>query len=100
MSEVLQTESTKSANQQWLEYKRDGGKMDFLPWLEQQKATGTFIKNDTLTSIVDDARKDIGIVPQAKTDNTRIMGISKTVLIASVAIVTLAIAVKVYRNNR
>lgn len=88
------TEESKTANQL---YKESGSNLPFKEWIEQEKDKGTFIKNDTLTSVVESVlnSKDMPKTVSS-TKNDKILGLSKPVIIVSALIIIGAIGYKIY----
>lgn len=85
-------------------HKASGSTLPFKEWLNREKAKGTFIKNDTLASIQEDAKKDFGITTNEDELNQKsagkIFGINKSVVIISAVIIIAAIGVKIYRAKK
>lgn len=92
------TEEIKTANQL---YKESGSQIPFKEWIEQEKEKGTFIKNDTLTNVVESVlnSKD-ETKPISTTKSDKILGLSKPVIITSIAIIALAIGYKIYSSKK
>lgn len=88
------TEETKTANQL---YKESGSELPFKEWIEQEKNKGTFIKNDTLTNVVESVlnSKDME-KPYTTQKRNKILGLSKPVIIVSLLIIASAIGYKIY----
>lgn len=84
-----------TANQQWRDAGRPGS---FAEWIALQKEQGTFIKNDTLTKIVDEAKTNTGVILRTSQDNSKVFGVSKKVIVASLVIISIACAIKYYRK--
>lgn len=88
------TEETKTANQL---YKESGSTLPFKDWIEQEKEKGMFIKNDTLTSVVESVLNSKDTTkPVSATKSDKILGLSKPVIITSISIIVLAIGYKIY----
>lgn len=93
------TEETKTANQL---YKESGTTLPFKEWIEQEKEKGMFIKNDTLTNVVESVLNSKEMTnPISTTKSNKILGLSKPIIITSLSIIALAIGYKIYssKNN-
>jgi len=91
-------ETAKTANQL---YKESGSTVSFTEWLEQEKQKGVFIKNDTLTKIVENAlqvKESTDSKPMQKSDT--FLGLSKPIIIISALTIVSAIAYKIYSSKR
>lgn len=87
-------EEPKTANQL---YKESGTNLPFKEWIELEKEKGQFIKNDTLTSVVNAVLNSRDTTkPQNTTNGDKILGLSKPVIITSILIIAGAIGYKIY----
>jgi hypothetical protein len=91
-------EETKTANQL---YKDSGSTLPFKEWIEQEKEKGTFIKNDTLTNVVESVLNSKDMTkPNLTQKNSKILGLSKPVIVVSLLIIASAIGYKIYSSKK
>lgn len=87
----------KTANQL---YRESRSELSFSEWLEQEKAKGTFIKNDFLNNVVKDALSFEQTTTPTVSNKDKILGLSKPILIISSLVVVGAIAYKIYKTKK
>ncbi len=93
--ETIDTE-IKTANQL---YKESGSELPFKDFIQQIKDQSILVKNEALNSIIKDSSGS-GYSIQKTTTNKNSIGLSKTVLIASVLIIITAIGFNYYQKNK
>lgn len=88
-------EEIKTANQL---YKESNSNLSFKDWIESEKEKGVFIKNDTLTNVVESVLNSKESIKQTETSlqNNKILGLSKPVIVISILIIASAIGYKIY----
>lgn len=86
---------TKTANQL---YKESGSPLTFSDWIAIEKEKGYFIKNDSLSSLLEEIKSssDDDSVSQPK----KVLGLSKPIIIISATIIIAAIGYKVYQTYK
>lgn len=89
-------ETPKSANQL---YKESGSKLTFAEWIAVEKQKGYFIKNDSLSSLLDDIKSDKSDELDLK-ENKKFLGLSKSIIILSTTIIGVAIVYKIYQTYK
>lgn len=86
----------KSAN---VLYRESNTSLSFKEWVAREKQKGVFMKNATLQNVIESS-KEAFTEKKSNFDNKKFLGISKTAIAISVAIVTVAICVSIYQKNK
>jgi hypothetical protein len=91
------TEPIKTANQL---YRESGTTLSFAEWVAQEKEKGVFIKNETLSKILEGSLINEPIVEKPSANNGKFLGLSKPVLVISAIIIISAIGYKIYSSKK
>ena len=101
-----QIENGKSANQIW---KESGTTLSFADWIQREKDKGRFLPNQIVSEVTDsiknslgDLKESLGIDATQKdtSSNTKVVGLSKWVIVASLAIIGGAIVYTVIKKKK
>ena len=88
-----------TANQLW---KNSNTTLGFKEWISNEKEKDTFIKNDTLASILNDSKLATGVTsPDPETSKSnKIFGINKSIVYVSATVIVIAIGYRIYKNSK
>lgn len=94
-----QIENGKSANQIW---KESGTTLSFADWIQREKDKGRFLPNQIVAEVADSIKNSLGIVSEPTTVNTstKVVGLNKWIIVASIAIIGGAIAYTIVKKKK
>lgn len=94
-----QIENGKSANQIW---KESGTTLSFADWIQREKDKGRFLPNQIVAEVADNIKNSLGIVSETKVvdTSTKVVGLNKWIIVASIAIIGGAIAYTIVKKKK
>jgi hypothetical protein len=94
-----QIENGKSANQIW---KESGTTLSFADWIQREKDKGRFLPNQIVSEVAESIKNSLGIFtePEKVNTKTKVVGLNKWIIVASLAIIGGAIAYTVIKKKK